>query len=99
MSVSGTYEVVAKTPMGDQKSTLTVVADGATFTGSNAGPMGTQAISDGTVDGNTIAWSVQVTVPLPMKLDGKATIDGDTISGTITAGAFGSFPLNGTRVG
>lgn len=99
MSVSGKYQIVTKTPMGDQTSVLTVVAEGDSFTGSNAGPMGNQEITGGSVDGNTITWSAQITVPMPKKLDGKATIDGDSITGSVTAGAFGSFPLSGNRIG
>ena len=41
MSVAGTYECVTKTPMGDQKSDLTINVDGDTFTGTNAGAQGT----------------------------------------------------------
>jgi len=99
MSVAGTYEVVTKTPMGDQTSILTVNVSGDTFTGSNVGPMGSLDITDGTVDGQTIVWTSQITVPMPMKLDCKATIDGDAITGSVTAGMFGSFPLSGTRKG
>jgi hypothetical protein len=99
MSVAGTYEVVTKTPMGEQKSTLTVNVDGDSFSGSNNGPMGAIAIADGKVDGDTISWTSQITSPMPMKLDCKAMIDGDSISGTVTAGMFGSFPMTGSRVG
>ena len=95
--VDGTYETIVKSPLGDQKSTLTVKSDGATFTGTNAGAMGSVDITDGTVDGNTIAWKMNMTVPMPMTLDCTATIDGDTITGSVGAGAFGSFPLTGTR--
>lgn len=98
MSVAGTYEVVTKTPMGDQKSTLTINVSGNAFTGSNNGPMGAIDIPDGSVDGDTITWSSQITTPMPMKLDCQATVDGDTISGTVTAGMFGSFPMNGSRI-
>ena len=38
-----------------------------------------------------------MTVPMPMTLDCEATVNGDTLSGTVGAGAFGSFPLSGTR--
>ena len=31
MSVAGTYECVTKTPMGDQKSDVTIVVDGDTL--------------------------------------------------------------------
>jgi hypothetical protein len=94
--VDGTYDVVVKSPLGDQKSTLTVKSDGSTFTGTNSGAMGSSDVS-GDVNGNTLAWKQQMTVPMPMTLDMKVTIDGDTVSGTVGAGAFGSFPLMGTR--
>jgi hypothetical protein len=96
MSVDGTYDVTVKSPLGDQKSTLTVKSDGATFTGTNSGAMGSNDVS-GTVDGNTLAWKQEMTVPMPMTLDMSATVDGDTITGTVGAGAFGSFPMSGTR--
>ena len=36
-------------------------------------------------------------MPFPMRIDCKVTITGDTLTGTATAGAFGSFPMTGTR--
>jgi hypothetical protein len=35
---------------------------------------------------------------MPMKLDCKVTIEGDELSGTVTAGMFGSFPMTGKRI-
>lgn len=97
MSLSGTYECVTKTPMGDQKSDVTIVVDGDTFTGTNAGAQGTLEMENGKVDGNKLTWTMKMTVPMPMTLEGEATIDGDTLSGGVKAGAFGTFPINGTR--
>lgn len=97
MSVSGTYDCVTKTPMGDQSSKFTIEANGDTFTGKNAGAMGSMDVENGKVDGNTITWTMKMTVPMPMTLEGTATIDGDTLSGGVKAGAFGTFPMNGTR--
>lgn len=97
MSVAGTYECVTKTPMGDQKSDVTIVVDGDTFTGTNAGAMGAMDMENGKVDGNKLTWSMKMTVPMPMTLEGEATVDGDTLTGSVKAGAFGTFPLNGTR--
>jgi len=100
MSVAGNYECVTKTPMGDQKSTLTVIDNGdGTFSGKNAGAMGALDINDGKIDGNTLTWTMNMVVPMPMKLEGTATVDGDTITGSINAGAFGAMALSGTRVG
>jgi hypothetical protein len=97
--VDGTYETVVKSPLGDQKATLTVKSDGNSWTGQQVGAMGTADITDGTVDGNTIKWKMSITVPMPMTLDCEATIDGDNVTGTVGAGAFGSFPMSGNRVG
>jgi len=101
MSVAGTYECVTKTPMGDQKSTFTVVpgADGTSFTGSNEGAMGSMDVDDGKVDGNTLTWKMNMSVPMPMTLDCDATIDGDTLAGNVNAGAFGTMPMTGQRTG
>lgn len=96
-NVDGEWDCVVKSPLGDQKSTMTVVSSGDTFTGTNTGAMGSTEIQDGKVDGEKLTWKMSVTVPMPMTLDGAATVDGDTITGTVTAGAFGAFPMTGAR--
>ncbi|HEU0065883.1 MAG TPA: hypothetical protein VFQ57_01445 [Sphingomonas sp.] len=95
--VDGTYECVVKSPLGDQKTNLTVTSDGSTFTGTNSGAMGSMDVN-GTVSGNTLAWKQTMTVPMPMTLDCEATVDGDVLTGTVGAGAFGSFPMTGKRI-
>ena len=98
MSVAGTYDLVIKTPMGDQKAKFTVTPNGAGFTGSvTSDMMGSMDIADGKVDGNRITWSMDMKVPMPMTLEGDATVDGDAISGSVKAGAFGSMALDGKR--
>ena len=99
MSVAGTYETTVKSPMGDQKGTLTVNPsdDGNSWTGNMAGGMGSMDVTDGKVDGNTITWSMNMTVPMPMTLDCEATIEGGTLTGNVNAGAFGAMPLTGEK--
>ena len=99
MSVAGTYTCVTKTPMGDQTSDVTIEVDGDSFTGSNVGAMGSMSLDNGKVDGNKVTWSMNMTVPMPMTLEGEATIDGDALTGSVKAGAFGTFPMSGTRKG
>ena len=99
MSVAGTYAIVTKTPMGDQSGTFTVTVDGDTFTGSVIGSMGNMDVADGKVAGNTLTWKMDMKVPMPITLDCQATVDGDTITGKVSAGAFGTFALTGVRVG
>lgn len=96
-SVDGSWDCVVKSPLGDQKLTLAITSEGSTFKGTASGAMGSSDVS-GTVDGDTIAWTQSVSVPMPMTLDCKATAEGDTLTGSVGAGAFGSFPLTGTRV-
>jgi hypothetical protein len=95
--VDGDWDVTVKSPMGDQKSVFTVKTDGASFTGVMAGAMGSMDVKDGAVDGNTLTWKMDMTVPMPMTLEGTATVDGDAISGDVKAGAFGSMALSGSR--
>ena len=99
MSVAGTYKIVTKTPMGDQNGTFTVNVDGDSFTGGVAGAMGSMEVADGKVDGNTLTWKMDMKVPMPMTLDCDAVVDGDTITGNVKAGAFGSMALSGVREG
>lgn len=100
MSVAGTYETTVKSPMGDQKGTFTVVpGDDGTFTGNMAGGMGSMDVKDGTIDGNSLSWKMDMTVPMPMTLTCSATVDGDALTGVVNAGAFGDMPLSGTRQG
>ncbi|WOE75751.1 hypothetical protein [Alterisphingorhabdus coralli] len=97
MSVAGSYDCVTKSPMGDQTSVLTVNVDGDSWTGENAGQMGTLEITDGKVDGNTLTWTMDMKVPMPMKLECEATVDGDSLTGTVNAGAFGKMAMTGTK--
>ena len=97
MGVAGTYDCVTKSPMGDLKSKFTIVADGDKFSGQNVGATGSMDVYDGKVDGNTLTWKMNMTVPMPMTLTGEATVDGDSLTGTVDAGAFGKMAMSGTR--
>ena len=95
--VDGEWDCVTQTPMGEQKALLTVRSAGAAWTGTMSSPMGSVDIADGTVEGDTLHWKVEMKSPFPMLLSCQATVSGDTIAGGITAGAFGTSPLQGVR--
>jgi hypothetical protein len=99
MSVAGTYDVMTKTPMGDQSGVFTVEVDGGSFTGMINGAMGSMDVQNGKVDGNRLTWTMDMKVPMPMTLECEATVDGDALSGSVKAGAFGSMALTGVRKG
>lgn len=96
-NVDGQWDCVTRTPMGPQDSVLTIKSEGSSFSGSNVGPLGSIEITDGRVDGDTLTWEMDISSPFPMKLSARATVSGDTIQGTVDAGAMGSMPMGGTR--
>ena len=98
MSVAGTWNTTVKSPMGDQAGTFTITDNGdGTFAGTMAGGMGSMEAEEGKIDGNTITWKMNMTVPMPMTLECEATVDGDSLTGNVNAGAFGAMPFSGTR--
>ena len=98
MSADGNWKITINSPMGAQEVEASITTSGDTFTGQTKGRMGEQAI-EGKVSGDTLTWSTAITQPMPMTLEGEATVDGDAITGTVKAGAFGSMAMNGTRQG
>ena len=94
--IDGTWNCTVKSPLGDQNLTLALTGDGSSFSGQASGAMGSLPVS-GTVSGDKLAWKMSITVPMPMTLDCTATISGDTLTGDVGAGGFGSFALTGTR--
>lgn len=96
-AVDGSWDTIVKSPLGDQKAVLTVNTNGDSWTGSQVGAMGAVDITGGKVAGDTITWTMAITVPMPMSLDCSATAEGDVLTGSVVAGAFGSFPMSGTR--
>ena len=95
---AGQWNCVVNSPLGEQQSVLTVNDNGdGTWSGTNAGAMGSLDCENGKVDGNTITWTMDMKVPMPMTLECDATIDGDTLTGGVKAGMFGTSPMKGTR--
>lgn len=96
-NADGVWETVTNTPMGQQKATMTLATDGDALTGTLAGAQGTITIKDGKVDGDALTWKADIQSPMPMTLTFSATVDGDTISGSVGLGAFGNASFEGKR--
>ena len=96
-NVDGKWACSVSSPMGDQEFVLTVVSNGDRFSGSASGAIGSKDIPDGMVDGDTIAWTMHISKPMPLTITCRATVDGDALEGTAKAGIFGSFPITGKR--
>ena len=97
MAIDGKWEITINSPMGAQKAQLDVKEEGGALTGTQTAQGNTQALANGKVDGDALSWSANITNPMPMTLDFTGTVDGDKISGSVKAGAFGSFPFTGAK--
>jgi len=97
MSIDGKWNTTVQSPMGAQKSEVTLKTSGNTLTGTAVAQGNTTELADGKVDGNNVSWKVSITTPFPMTLEFSGAVTGDTMSGNVKAGNFGSFPFSGTR--
>ena len=95
--IDGTWNITIQDPTGRKKGTLTLVAAANTFTGNLSDGGQKLEITDGKIEGNTLTWSMKITKPIPLTLKVLAKVDGSSMSGAVTAGMLGSFPLTGTR--
>lgn len=95
--IDGRWNCIVDAPMGEQKFLLTVTSADGRFTGRAEGSVGAIEIDDGEIDGDTLAWSMGIAKPLPLRLNCRATATGDMLEGSVSAGIFGSFPIRGTR--
>jgi hypothetical protein len=97
MSFDGAWNIEISSPMGAQKLTAKFKVDGDTLTGEQVAAQGNAAVENGKVEGDRATWTSSVTSPMPMKLSFDVTRSGDTLSGSVNTGAFGTFPVKGAR--
>src|SRR6185312_5245732 len=81
MAVDGTWNVTVNSPMGAQKSVVTLKNSGGVLSGTAAGAQGSMDISNGKVDGDNVSWAMSITTPFPMTLEFAGTVSGDNLSG------------------
>src|SRR3546814_15489962 len=97
--VDGSYDCVTKSPMGDQKSVFTVNSDGGSFTGQNAGAMGSLDVENGKVDRNNLSCAMHMTLPMAISLECEPKHHGDPVARPTKAVAFGAVAMPGPRAG
>lgn len=94
MSIVGSWDVTISTPFGAQEVTLE-------FTDENSGVArygnDSVALQNVQVSGDSATCAVKLTEPIAVTLKCAVTVDGDTLSGTASAGFFGRFALTGRR--
>ncbi len=98
MSADGTWKLTMQTPIGERKSTLALQSSGGALSGKMTAEEGNATdIYDGKISGNSASWKADIKNPMPLTLAFTGTVDGDKLSGTVSAGAIGSWPFTGTR--
>jgi hypothetical protein len=97
MSVDGNWNITMSTPMGERNATLSLASSGTELTGTQAADGNSGEIFDGTVNGNSVAWKISITNPMPLTLAFTGTVDGNAMTGEMGIGPMGSFPFKGTR--
>jgi hypothetical protein len=100
VELSGTWTMTAETPQGKNDSNANFVKDGSSYTGTVSGGRIPSPIDmdEVTLDGNTLSYSYTMSFGAnSMKVEVTGKVEGNTFTGTVTVGTFGSFPVEGVK--
>jgi hypothetical protein len=90
IDVTGTWDVAVETPQGTMTLSVTFKQDGEKLTGTQTSQMG-DAPLEGSIKGADIAYVVVIDMQgQDMTITHTGKVDGDTMSGAIEIGSFGS---------
>jgi hypothetical protein len=97
--VAGDWELTTQgTPQGDMTADATFAQEGDKIKFTMAGPGGFEMTGEGTVTGQDIEWTVIISTPQgDFALTYKGKVDGETMTGEVIAGDFGSFPFTAKK--
>lgn len=97
MALDGTWNITMQSPMGARDVNAELKQNGSAIEGSFSGPQGSAPVS-GTIDGANINFAATIAGPMgQMELKFGGTLDGDSMSGTVAFGAFGSGSFTGKK--
>jgi hypothetical protein len=85
--VNGQWELTVDSPRGPMTSQVKFVQQGEKLTVTMTGPRGRESSGEGTIQGNSIQWSITRTGPEGNKFTIKysGTVEGTSMSGTAEA--------------
>jgi hypothetical protein len=90
IDISGTWDFAVESPQGTMNLTSTFKQDGEKLTGIQSSQMGEMAL-EGTIKGADIAFAIVLDMQgQQMTITYTGKVDGETMSGTIEFGSFGS---------
>jgi carbon-monoxide dehydrogenase large subunit len=94
--IDGCWNMVLATPVGPQKIIGRFNTEGDVLKGVLESDQGSQSFA-GTIAGNRLKWEMKVAKPMPITLKYDLTVEGNTLSGKVKMGLFGSANLTGER--
>jgi cytochrome P450 len=90
------WNLVLQTPMGPQEMQALLKVTGSTLTGKIQSQIGTDDIK-GSASGYNLTWKLKMTQPVEIELEFKATATGNSMTGEVKLGAFGTAQLTGEK--
>ena len=98
VDINGVWEMTMQTPQGDMTAAATFVQDKEAIKFTMPGPQGMEMMGEGTVKGQDVEWTVTVSAPMgEFLLVFKGKVDGETMSGEVQMGDFGSAPWSAKK--
>jgi hypothetical protein len=84
VDVTGKWETTRETPRGTMTTTFTFNQDGGTLTGTVGSQRGDSEITNGSIEGNKITFTLVMTMgDRTMEMVYSGTVEGDAITGTM----------------
>jgi hypothetical protein len=100
-TITGTWDVRLKTPIGTLETRYTFTEEGGTLAGTAEGQGETGALeavtAEPAADGERVTWSQKVTRPVRLNLDFDVIATGDLLEGYSSAGRLPRTQVSGTR--
>lgn len=95
MSVAGNWNLAVNSPLGLQHMRLALRYEGDQLVGTvtNDAADVTSEIFDGRLDGDQLSWKFKTQFKLTLSF--TTTVQGETLTGRMKAGMFGSFDVTG----
>jgi len=96
--VGGTWDVTVSTPQGGNQATLTVTQTGASFTGQLASEMGSAAVDNGEISGNTVSWSITLSMGgQSVTINFHGDVEGNRMRGSAEMPGMGSMSFSAQK--
>ena len=99
MTVTGTWNLTIKTPIGRQEVVLELAEVDGALQGTAIGAQEAVPLVDPVLTGDQLTWRQSITKPMRLDLVFDLTVAGDSMTGTSRAGRLPRSKVSATRAG